>query len=81
MQYGIKEGARRHHEMNTLTSTVNSVKLDQEEQNSAQQILDILKEEVEVLFLKTGKIFSFGNFEILIGQLVWISVQIEIVLQ
>jgi len=39
VQYGIKEGARRHHEMNTLTSTVNSVKLMQEEQNSAQQIL------------------------------------------
>ena len=44
VQYGIKEGARRHHEMNTLTSTVNSVKLDQEEQNSAQQILDLLNE-------------------------------------
>jgi hypothetical protein len=44
IQYGIKEGARRHHEMNTLTSTVNSVKLMQEEQNSAQQILDLLNE-------------------------------------
>ena len=44
VQYGIKEGARRHHEMNTLTSTVNSVKLMQEEQNSVQQILDLLNE-------------------------------------
>ena len=30
--------------MNTLTSTVNSVKLMQEEQNSAQQILDLLND-------------------------------------
>jgi hypothetical protein len=44
VQYGIKEGARRHNEMNTLTSTVNSAKLNQEEQNSAQQILDLLNE-------------------------------------
>ena len=44
VQHGIKEGARRHYEMNTLRSTVNSVKLQQEEQNSAQQILDLLKE-------------------------------------
>ena len=35
VQYGIKEGARRHHEMNTLTSTVNSVKLSQEEHNES----------------------------------------------
>ena len=44
VQYSIKEGARRHHEMNTLTATVNSVKLIQEEQNSLQQILDLLNE-------------------------------------
>lgn len=44
VQFAIKEGARRHHEMNTLTATVNSVKLMQEEQNSAKQILDLLKE-------------------------------------
>ena len=42
VQYGIKEGARRHQEMNTLTSTVNSVQLMQEEQKSSQQILDLL---------------------------------------
>ena len=44
VQYGIKEGARRHNEINTLSSTVNSVKLIQEEQNSAQQILNLLNE-------------------------------------
>jgi hypothetical protein len=44
VKHGIKEGARRHHEMNTLLSTVNSVKLMQDEQNSTQQILDLLNE-------------------------------------
>jgi hypothetical protein len=44
IQYGIKEGARRHQETNTLLSTVNSVKLMQEEQNSTKQILNLLKE-------------------------------------
>ena len=41
VQYGIKEGSRRHNEMNTLISTVNSIKLMEDEQNSTQQILDI----------------------------------------
>ena len=44
VQYSIKEGARRHHEMNTLTATVNSVKLLQNEQNSVQQILHLLNQ-------------------------------------
>jgi len=44
VQYAIKEGARRHHEMNTLSSTVNSVKLMQEEKNSINQILNLLTE-------------------------------------
>ena len=43
VQYSIKEGARRYHEMNTLSSTVNSVKLTQEEENSVNQIFEILK--------------------------------------
>ena len=42
VQFGIKEGARRHHEMNTLSSTVNSIKLQREEQNNIKQILNIL---------------------------------------
>ena len=44
VQYAIKEGARRKLELNTLISTVNSVKLMQDEQNSVQQILDIFNE-------------------------------------
>ena len=44
VQHGIKESARRHHEMNTLTSKVNSVKLMQDEQNSTQQILNLLND-------------------------------------
>ena len=35
---------KRHHEMNTLASTVNSVKLMQDEENSINQIFDILNE-------------------------------------
>lgn len=42
VQYGIKEGARRHYEMNTLTSTFNSVKLIQEERDSLKQILNLI---------------------------------------
>ena len=42
VQYGIKEGARRHYEMNTLISTFNSVKLIQEERNSLKQILNLI---------------------------------------
>ena len=42
VQYGIKEGARRHYEMNTLTSTINSVKLIQEERDSLKQILNLI---------------------------------------
>ena len=44
IQQGIKEGARRNHEMNTIRSTVNSVKLMTQEQNSADDILNLLNE-------------------------------------
>ena len=44
VQQGIKEGARRNHEMNTIRSTVNSVKLMTQEQNSAEDILNLLNE-------------------------------------
>jgi hypothetical protein len=58
VQYGIKEGARRHHEMNTLSSTVNSVKLQQEEHNNVQQILNILNEGDYQTALNRALIFS-----------------------
>lgn len=44
VQQGIKEGARRNHEMNTIRSTVNSVKLMTQEQNSAEAIIELLNE-------------------------------------
>jgi len=44
VQHGIKEGARRSHEMNTIRSTVNSVKLMTQEQNSAEAIIELLNE-------------------------------------
>mgnify|MGYP006120881979 CR=1 FL=1 len=44
IQHGIKEGARRQDELNTLRSTVNSVKLMQQEQNSAEDILRLLNQ-------------------------------------
>jgi len=44
IQYGIKEGARRHHELNTLRCTVNSVKVMHQEQNSAADILRLLNQ-------------------------------------
>ena len=44
VQQAIKEGARRDHEMNTIRSTVNSVKLMTQEQNSAEDILNLLNE-------------------------------------
>ena len=51
VQYGIKEGARRHHEINTLISTVNSVELSQIEQNDINSIFDLVKNEnLEVAF-------------------------------
>ena len=42
IQHAIKEGARRHNEVFTLISTVNSVKLMHEERNSTKQILDFI---------------------------------------
>ncbi len=44
LQQGIKEGARRNHEMNTIRSTVNIVKLMTQEQNSTDDILNLLNE-------------------------------------
>ena len=44
VQQGIKEGARRNHEMNTIRATVNSVKLMIQEQNSAEDILNLLND-------------------------------------
>ena len=44
VKQGIKEGARRSHEMNIIRSTVNSVKLMTQEQNSAEDILNLLNE-------------------------------------
>ena len=44
VQQGIKEGARRQHELNTIRSAVNSVKLMTQEQNSAEDILNLLNE-------------------------------------
>ena len=51
VQYSIKEGARRHNEMNTLSSTVNSIKLMQDEENAIEQIFNYLKEKEIVLVL------------------------------
>ena len=42
IQHGIKEGSRKQDEIKTLRSTVNSVKLMQQEQNSAEDILKLL---------------------------------------
>ena len=58
VQHSIKEGARRHHEMNTLSSTVNSVKLMQEEENSANQIMNLLNEGDYTTALKRALFFS-----------------------
>ena len=44
LQQGIKEGARRQLEMNTIECTVNSVKLMLQEQNSAEDILTMVAE-------------------------------------
>jgi len=58
VQYGIKEGARRHNEINTLSSTVNSVKLMQEEKNSINQILNLLTEGNYKTALRRALFFS-----------------------
>ena len=44
LQQGIKESARKHHEINIIRSTVNSVKLKRQEQNSAEDILKLLNQ-------------------------------------
>ena len=55
VQQGIKEGARRQHEMNTIRSTVNSVKLMTQEQNSAEDILNLLNEGDYITALKRAE--------------------------
>ena len=59
VQYGIKEGSRRHNEMNTLISTVNSVKLTREEQSNVRQILGYLKDgDYETSLIRTESLPS-----------------------
>ena len=58
VQYSIKEGARRHHEMNTLSSTVNSVKLIQDEKNNVNQILNLLNKGDYKIALERALFFS-----------------------
>ena len=88
VQYGIKETARRHQEMNTLKSTVNSVKLYHEEQNSTQQILNLLNEGdyqtalERALFYSGEKLFTIYLLmihELTIGSCRKLSSKIEII--
>ena len=58
LQYGIKEGARRHHETNTLVTVVNSVKLSKDETNSSKQILNLLNEGDYKTALKRAESFD-----------------------
>ena len=55
VQQGINEGARRKHEMNTIRSTVNSVKLMTQEQNSAEDILNLLNDGDYITALKRAE--------------------------
>ena len=55
MQQGIKEGARRQLEINTIECTVNSVKLMLQEQNSAEDILTMVAEGDYQLGLKRAE--------------------------
>ena len=43
VQYGIKEGARRHNEKNTLQSSINSVKLRNEEIENYEEIFSLIE--------------------------------------
>ena len=61
VQYSIKEGARRHYEMNTLSSSVNSVKLMQEEENSVNQILNLLNQGDYTTALERTLFFNGGK--------------------
>ena len=58
VQYGIKEGARRHDEIKTITSTVNSVKLSQDEQNNTEQIINFLNSGDYETALKRSEAFK-----------------------
>tara|TARA_B110001450_G_scaffold188948_1_gene177035 strand:+ start:3722 stop:8890 length:5169 start_codon:yes stop_codon:yes gene_type:complete len=59
VQYAIKEGARRHHEMNTLRSTINSYKLKFHEENSISDIIRLLSNgNIELAF---SRIKSFDS--------------------
>ena len=55
LQQGIKEGARRQLEINTIECTVNSVKLMLQEQNSAEDILTMVAEGDYQLGLKRAE--------------------------
>ena len=61
IQYSIKEGARRHNEINTLESTVNSLKLSHKEQNSAEQIINFLNLGDYEIALKRALFFNDTN--------------------
>ncbi|MDA8874739.1 hypothetical protein N9H78_03605, partial [Winogradskyella sp.] len=61
VQFGIKEGARRHHEIKTLESTVNSVKLSQNEENNVKQIIKLLIDGDYELALKRVLFFDGRN--------------------
>ena len=58
VQYGIKEGARRHYEINSLNSAVNSIIISQNEQNSAEQIINLLNSGDFELALKRAESFD-----------------------
>ena len=65
IQYGIKEGARRHHEKNTMVTVVNSVKLSKDEINSSKQILNLLNEGDYETALKRAESFNGENLMII----------------
>ena len=63
VQYGIKEGARRHDEKKTIESTSNSVKLSQNEENDIDQIINLLNLGNYEIALKRCEFFK-GNKQI-----------------
>ena len=78
VQHGIKEGARRHHEMNTLRSALNSVELMKEEQENFREILNLIENNETELALKRAsnwkgvmqfKIYIYILMQTLFGKL------------
>ena len=57
----IKESARRHLELNTLKSTVNSLKLNLDEKNSSKEILNFLHDEDYYTALSRALTFEGEN--------------------